>query len=96
MGIGRTAYETAGSILFSPGSEDDGGPHIFHELATEFATVVDVVAEVANATVARGVATSRGLLKLYERWLKTRNERLADALSSHGFVPPRGGGRVLS
>ena len=40
-----------------------------------------------------GVATSRGLLKLYERWLKTRSDRLADALSSHGFVAPRGGGR---
>ena len=55
-----------------------------------------MIAEVANATLARGVATSRGILKLYERWLKTRSERLADALTSHGFVPPRGNGRVLS
>ena len=55
-----------------------------------------MIGEVANATIAGGVATSRGLLKLYERWLKTRSEKLADALSSHGFVAPRGGGRVLS
>jgi len=101
IGIGRTAYQNAGSLLVpasSSSSVDDEankGPDIFRELATSFADFVGVIAEVANATLARGVATSKGLLKLYERWLKTRNERLADALSSHGFVPPRGG-RVLS
>lgn len=94
MGIGRTAYESAGSLLRR--QEEESGPDIFHELAFGFDAFVDVVAEVANATIARGVATSRGLLKLYERWLKTRSESLADALSSHGFVPPRPGGRVLS
>lgn len=101
IGIGKTAYQNAGSLLVPSSSsssvEDEAakGPDIFRELATSFADFVDVIAEVANATLARGVATSKGLLKLYERWLKTRNERLADALSSHGFVPPRGG-RVLS
>jgi hypothetical protein len=96
IGIGRTAYENAGSLLHRGSKEDDKGPDIFKELATSFALFVEVIAEVANATIARGVATSRGVLKLYERWLKTRNERLAEALSSHGFVAPRGGGRVLS
>jgi hypothetical protein len=101
IGIGKTAYQNAGSLLVpssSSGSLEDEaskGPDIFKELATSFADFVDVIAEVANATLARGVATSRGILKLYERWLKTRNERLAEALTSHGFVPPRGG-RVLS
>lgn len=100
IGIGKTAYQNAGSLLVPSSSssleeESSKGPDIFKELATSFADFVDVIAEVANATLARGVATSKGLLKLYERWLKTRNERLADALSSHGFVPPRGG-RVLS
>ena len=100
IGIGRTAYQSAGSLLVPSSSaaveEESKGPDIFRELAAGFAEFVDVIAEVANATLARGVATSKGLLKLYERWLKTRNERLADALTSHGFVPPRGKGRVLS
>lgn len=96
MGIGRTAYETAGSLLHTGANDEERCLDIFHELATGFVGFVDVVAEVANATLARGAATSRGLLKLYERWLKTRSESLADALSSHGFVAPRGGGRVLS
>ncbi len=100
IGIGRTAYENAGSLLVPSSStsveEETKAPDIFRELSAGFAEFVAVIAEVANATLARGVATSRGLLNLYERWLKTRSDRLADALSSHGFVPPRGGGRVLS
>lgn len=97
MSIGRTAYENAGSLLRT-GSERDVNStlDIFGELAKDFAGFVAVLSEVANATVAKGVATSRGVLKLYERWLKTKNERLGEALVSQGFVAPRGGGRVLS
>lgn len=97
IGIGRTAYENAGSLLRT-GSERDVNQSvdIFGELAKDFTAFVAVIAEVANATIAKGVATSRGVLKLYERWLKTKNERLGEALASQGFVTPRGGGRVLS
>ena len=97
IGIGRTAYENAGSMIRTPGRPtEESKLDIFAELSAGFASFVEVIGEVANATIAGGVATSRGLLKLYERWLKTRNEKLGDALSSHGFVAPRGGGRVLS
>jgi hypothetical protein len=95
IGIGQTAYENAGSLL-RKGSALEKVPDIFHELAIGFATFVDVITDVANATIARGVATSRGLLKLYERWLRTRSDTLAEALSSHGFVAPRGGGSGLA
>jgi hypothetical protein len=98
MSIGRTAYENAGSLLLRGGekNKDENGIDIFAELAKDFGAFVAVLSEVANATIAKSVATSRGVLKLYERWLKTRNERLGDALASQGFVAPRGGGRVLS
>lgn len=117
IGIGRTAYESAGALI-SAGPRADRGratressrdlasvaagkhePHdVFAELSAHFSRFVEVIAEVANATIASGVATSKGLIKLYERWLKTRSDKLADALSSHGFVTPRGaaGARVLS
>jgi hypothetical protein len=97
ISIGRTAYENAGSLLRT-GSERDVNKSldIFGELAKDFSAFVAVLSEIANATVAKGVATSRGVLKLYERWLKTKNERLGEALASQGFVAPRGGGRVLS
>ncbi len=101
IGIGRTAYDNAGALIRTRSStrsleEEARSIDIFAELAAGFASFVEVIGEVANATIASGVATSRGLVKLYERWLKTRSDKLADALSSHGFVAPRGGGRVLS
>ncbi len=97
ISIGRTAYENAGSILISPGEKkEDQGFDIFAELAKDFAAFVAVLSDVANATIAKSVATSRNVLKLYERWLRTGNERLGEALASQGFVAPRGGGRVLS
>lgn len=97
ISIGRTAYENAGSLLLRPGEKkDEGSLDIFAELAKDFTAFVSVISEVANATIAKSVATSRGVLKLYERWLKTRNEKLGEALASQGFVAPRGGGRVLS
>lgn len=97
ISVGRTAYENAGSLLRTgQPSTGEGGIDIFRELAEGFTTFVSLIADVANATIASGVATSKGLLKLYERWLKTRNDKLGEALSSHGFVAPRGGGRVLS
>jgi hypothetical protein len=97
IGIGRTAYRTAGGLLRTPSTRDvnESTDDIFAELAENFATFVAVIAEVADATVARGVDGSKGLLKLYERWMRTRSETLADALSSHGFVAPRGA-RVAS
>ena len=96
ISIGRTAYENAGSLLRSSGEKEESTVDIFGELAKDFGAFVSVLTEVADATVAKSVATSRGVLKLYERWLKTRNERLGEALASQGFISPRGGGRVLS
>ena len=54
-----------------------------------------MVAEVADSTIAMGTATSRGLLLVYERWLKTGSERLATALTSRGVMPTRGTKGVL-
>ena len=97
ISIGRTAYESAGSLLRGGGEKkEENDIDIFAELAKDFAAFVAVLSDVANATIAKSVATSRGVLKLYERWLKTRNDRLGEALASQGFVAPRGGGRVLS
>jgi hypothetical protein len=91
--LGTRAYGTAGSMLRL--GSDDGGPDLFAELAHKFAAFVSVVADVADATVAMGTASSRGLLKVYERWLKTGSERLATALTSRGVVPTRGAKGVL-
>ena len=99
IGIGKTAYGSASSMLHRSATSTDTNeaqpPDIFGELSEKFATLVDVIAEVADDAVAKGAAGSKGLLKLYERWLKTGSDRLAHALSEQGLVPTRGGKGVL-
>jgi hypothetical protein len=93
-GVGTRAYGAAGSML-RRGAEPGSAPDLFAELARNFDAFVGVVADVADATVAMGVENSRGLLRAYERWLKTGSDRLASALTSHGVVPTRGTRGVL-
>ncbi|MEO8801669.1 MAG: hypothetical protein ABI551_27505 [Polyangiaceae bacterium] len=95
VGIGAAAYGAASSMLANGRTEGDCFPDVFGELAENFDTFVDVVAEVANLTIAKGVASSKSLLALYERWLKTGSESLASALTERGLVPVRGGRGTL-
>jgi hypothetical protein len=97
-GLGTRAYGAASSMLrvaARAGGDEEGGQDLFGELAEKFDAFVQVVAEVADATIAMSTASSGGLLRVYERWLKTGSERLASALTSHGVVPTRGTRGVL-
>jgi hypothetical protein len=71
------------------------GPDLFTELAESFDAFVGVLADVADSAVAASLESSRGLLKVYERWLKTGSDRLATALTSRGVMPTRGTRGVL-
>jgi hypothetical protein len=95
-GLGTRAYGEAGSMLRrGPERQESAGPDLFAELSENFDAFVGVVTDVADATVASGVESSRGLLKVYERWLKTGSDRLASALTSRGVMPTRGTRGVL-
>jgi len=89
--LGTRAYGAASSMLRSA----QEGPDLFGELAEKFGVFVDVVAEVADATIAMGTESPKGLLKMYERWLRTGSERLASALTSRGMMPTRGAKGVI-
>jgi hypothetical protein len=91
--LGTRAYGGASAML--GGRTDDHGPDLFAELADNFDAFAEVVADVSDATIAMGMASSRGLLKVYERWLKTGSERLASALTSQGVMPTRGAKGIL-
>jgi hypothetical protein len=102
MGIGTTAYGAASSMLKVDGAsarraarsapgEEPKTLDIFGELATKFGDFVEVITDVADVTGAQNAASSQQMLKLYERWLKTGNDRLAQALGAHGLVPTRRG-----
>lgn len=88
QGLGMRAYQAARSMLLR--GPDNDGTDVFGELAQKFGVFVVVLSDVADSTVAMGTESSRGLLKVYERWLKTGNERLAEVLTSRGVVPTRG------
>jgi hypothetical protein len=91
IGIGAAAYGAASSMLISQtAGSPEPFPDVFGELAQKFGVFVDVVGEVANLTIAKGAATSQSLLNIYERWLKTGSESLANALNERGLVPVRG------
>jgi hypothetical protein len=96
-GLGTRAYDEAGSMLRRlPGDRPTAsGPDLFAELAGSFDAFVGVLADVADGAVATTVESSRGMLKVYERWLKTGSDRLAAALTSRGVVPTRGTRGVL-
>ncbi|MDP9150746.1 MAG: hypothetical protein M3O36_12515 [Myxococcota bacterium] len=91
--LGTRAYDSASSMLRRAPKEQ--GPDLFAELARNFEGFVDVLQDVADATVAMGVESSRGLVRVYERWLKTGSERLASALTSRGMMPTRRARGVL-
>ena len=89
-GLGTRAYDAASHILQGRAPVAPLRGDLFAELAEKFEAFVDIVADVADATIAMGTETSRGVLKVYERWLKTGSDRLATALTSRGVVPTRG------
>jgi hypothetical protein len=92
FGIGTTAYGAASSMLLLPAADDANKKvDIFGELATKFESIVQIISEVADSTIAKSAPGATGLLKLYERWLKTGSSTLANELHAHGFVPMRGG-----
>jgi len=60
---------------------------LWAELSDKFRLLVDILNEVSERTLASSEA---GLLRLYERWLKTGSDRLANALVRQGLVPCKG------
>ena len=92
VGIGTTAYGAASSMLHVPAAKipKEEVADVFGELSARFADFASVLADVADATIAKGTASSKSLLKLYERWLKTGSDRLARTLGEQGLVPVRG------
>jgi hypothetical protein len=80
--IGARAYGSAGAML----QGDQTG--LFEELASRFEQFSSVLTVVAERTLAQQPG-AKNVLKLYERWLKTGSETMAEALVEHGIFPTR-------
>lgn len=81
--MGGQAYWAAGSLSRLSPSEG-AWEHVFHELAGRFDVFVDCLDEVRESTSLR---TPQDIVKLYDRWLKTGDERLAERLRREGVHP---------
>lgn len=87
MQVGSSAYHNAAALLQAPGKGPKFG--VLEELAVKFGEFVDVLTEVAEGAIAMGTRDERGLVRLYERWLKTGSSRIAEELGARGIIPTR-------
>lgn len=87
MHVGSAAYSNAAAMLHAPGGA--GKFDVLDELAVKFKEFVDVLTEVAEGTLAQGARDERGVVKLYERWLRTGSSRIAEELGARGIIPTR-------
>ncbi len=83
ISIGTLAYNEASSV--SPhGQGNKALPAVFNELAEKFSHLVDLLAEISETS---GIHSNSDLLRLYERWLKTKSQRLSEMLQEEGILP---------
>ena len=80
-------YIQLGGYAYASLARQAGGDTIgdvFDELSEKFADFVDVLSEVSERT---SLTSNTDLLRLYEKWLKTRSRRSGDLLAARGIVP---------
>ena len=96
--VGAQAYSSAASMLRQRGQTGVAGssaPDVFGELAAHFEEFVGLIECIADRLVAQsGGSTPGGIIRLYERWLRTGSNEIASTLGAKGLVPQRGGGGV--
>lgn len=101
--VGATAYRGVASMLRRPPADagdapgakrQDADDNVFAELSQNFDRFVEVLTTVADATLAQQARGERGVVMLYERWLKSGSTTLAKELGARGLVPHRGSGGV--
>lgn len=94
--VGARAYDGAASMLRAQGgSTGSGASSVFEELSQKFDAFAEVLRSIAERFRANAALTSdAGVVKVYERWLKTGSSQLAAALALQGLVPQRGTGET--
>ena len=92
--VGVGYYISMGERAYGTLAETERGlDDLYGELASRFGQFVDLFAEIAELSDLR---SNRGLIRLYERFLQTRDERVAQRLRERGVAlfagpPPKKG-----
>ena len=82
IAMGGRAYDAVGSIAARHAGRD-----LWDELSSRFRLLVDLLNEVSERTIA---STETGVVRLYERFLKTGSDRIASVLAGRGVVVRKG------
>lgn len=80
--LGETAYDQAGELA------PFGASEVYRELARKFEPFADALDDVREGTAMR---TPTDIVRLYEKWTKTRSPKIAERLSAEGVFPTLGG-----
>lgn len=81
ISLGRTGYDQAARHM-QPNRPESATRDTLSTLASEFVTVVDVVAEVSEQGRKRGAVD---ILNVYDRWTRSQSERLRRILAAQGI-----------
>ncbi len=81
--MGELAYGRLAGVM-KGGRRPSAYAGLYDELAARFSAFVEVLNEVSEGL---SLTSNAGLLRLYERWLRTGSRRVADQLSKEGIVP---------
>ena len=82
IAMGETAYNDL-SYLSSQKASEEIFSEVYDELALKFTDFVSVFNEISEQSE---LSTNKGRLRLYERWLRTGDERLEEKLRANGII----------
>lgn len=85
MALGIKSYGAL-AYIYNAGYWDKTQKELFIELTREFRTMVDIFADVREQT---DIESQGGLLRLYERWVRTQSRRDEALLKAQGIMPNR-------
>ncbi len=83
VSMGELAYGKLAGVM-KGGRRPSAYADLYEELSTRFPVFVEVLTEVSEGFA---LTSNTGLLRLYERWLRTGSRRVAGQLSREGIVP---------
>jgi hypothetical protein len=83
--VGSTAYGHAAQMLRTNNGVA-AGPDVLDELARKFGGFVEVLSYVSDWVMAQSARGEEGLVKLYERWLRTGSGVIERSLGEQGLV----------
>jgi hypothetical protein len=75
--LGEAAYDQAGELAL-------GGSEVYRELSRKFEPFADALDDVREGTALR---TPSEIVRLYDRWTRTRSPKIAERLSAEGVFP---------